>query len=203
MRVMVRSIEMSPDSAGPIAAVVLLTVLIATVADAQLMSTCTENSPERRGELGCSIIESKLLPADLREPVFWHIDRFDSLARARAAVNQASVAFEAAGTAWLMTIEPRYSDHHGGLHVTHVGPLPLPKATRYSMVVQSAVFRRACIRWRTIIRELKPYTSWTARRATKLPRAASRAERARRSCFLPAPKCVPWSAVQRAGMYSR
>jgi quercetin dioxygenase-like cupin family protein len=140
MRVMVRSIEMSPDKAGPIAAVVLLTVLIANVADAQLMSTCTENSPERRGELGCSIIESKLLPADLREPVFWHIDRFDSLARARAAVNQASVAFEAAGTAWLMTIEPRYSDHHGGLHVTQVGPLPLPKATRYSMVVQSAVF---------------------------------------------------------------
>ena len=64
MRVMVRSIEMSPDKAGPIAAGRLLTVLIANVADAQLMSTCTESSPERRGELGCSIIESKLLPAD-------------------------------------------------------------------------------------------------------------------------------------------
>ena len=114
--------------------------LKANVAEAQLMSTCAENSPERRGELGCSIVESKLLPADLKEPLFWHIDRFDSLERARAAVNSASVAFEAAGTAWLMTIEAGYSDHHGGIHVTQVGPLPLPNAPRYSMVVQSAVF---------------------------------------------------------------
>ena len=51
------------------------------------------DSPERRGELGCSIVESKLLPADLKEPLFWHIDRFDLLERARAAVSPASVAF--------------------------------------------------------------------------------------------------------------
>ena len=106
----------------------------------QLMSTCAEDSPERRGGLGCSIVESKLLPADLQEPLFWHIDRFDSLQRARAAVNAASVAFEAAGTAWLMTIEARPSDHHGGTHVAQVGPLPLPKAPRYSLAVQSAIF---------------------------------------------------------------
>jgi quercetin dioxygenase-like cupin family protein len=122
------------------ATVVTLGALNAHIARAQLMSTCTENSPERRGGLGCSIVESKLLPADLKQPVFWHIDRFDSLARARAAVNPSAVAFEAAGTAWLMTIEPRYSDHHGGLHVTQVGPLPLPTAARYSLVVQSAIF---------------------------------------------------------------
>lgn len=114
--------------------------LKANVAEPQLMSTCAENSPERRGELGCSIVENKLLPANLKEPVFWHIDRFDSLQRARAAVNPAGVAFEAAGTAWLMTIEARPSNHHGGTHVLRVGPLPLPKAPRYSMVVQSAVF---------------------------------------------------------------
>lgn len=118
----------------------LVAALHANMASAQLMSSCTENSPERRGELGCSIVESKLLPADLKQPVFWHIDRFDSLDRARAAVDATSVAFEAAGTAWLMTIEGRYSDHHGGKHVAQVGPLPLPKASRYSMVVQSALF---------------------------------------------------------------
>ena len=39
-----------------------------------------------------------------------------------------------------MTIESSTSDHHGGRHVTHVGPLPLPRAPRYTMVVQSAVF---------------------------------------------------------------
>jgi hypothetical protein len=79
--------------------------------------TCVENSPERRGELGCSIIENKLLPNGLKGPLFWHIDRFDSAERARTAVGPGSVAFEAAGTSWLMTIESQTSNHHGGRHV--------------------------------------------------------------------------------------
>ncbi len=120
--------------------VTLLSVLTANTAAAQLMSTCVENSPERRGQMGCTVIESKVLPDGLKEPLFWHIDRFDSPERARAAVGPASIAFTAAGTSWLMTIESSTSDHHGGSHVTHVGPLPLPRAPRYAMVVQSAVF---------------------------------------------------------------
>jgi quercetin dioxygenase-like cupin family protein len=127
-------------NASSIAVVVALSALNVTAIQAQLMTTCAEDSPERRGGQGCSIVETKLLPADLKEPVFWHIDRFDSLERARAAVNPASVAFEAAGTAWLMAIEAEPSNHHGGRHVTQVGPLKLPKASRYSMVVQSALF---------------------------------------------------------------
>ena len=118
--------------------VTLLSVRRRTQA-AQLMSTC-ENSPERRGQIGCTVIESKVLPDGLKEPLLWHIDRFDSLDGARAAVGPASIAFTAAGTSWLMTIESSTSDHHGGSHVTHVGPLPLPRAPRYAMVVQSAVF---------------------------------------------------------------
>jgi quercetin dioxygenase-like cupin family protein len=131
---------MTLHNASSVVAVIVLSGVVANADSAQLMSTCIENSPERRGELGCSIVETKLLPPGLNEPVFWHIDRFDSLERARAAVQPTSVAFDAAGTAWLTTIETRYSDHHGGRHVTQVGPLPLPKAARYAMVVQSAVF---------------------------------------------------------------
>ena len=62
----------------------VLLILITNTAEAQLMSTCVPDSPERRGEIGCSIIQSKLLPQGLTEPVFWHIDRFDSPARARS-----------------------------------------------------------------------------------------------------------------------
>jgi quercetin dioxygenase-like cupin family protein len=118
----------------------VLCVLTANTAAAQLMSTCVPDSPERRGEIGCSIIESKPLPDGLTEPVFWHIDRFDSPAAARAAVGPASIAFDAAGAWWLMTIEPETTDHHRGQHVTHVGPLPLPRAAKRAMMVQSAVF---------------------------------------------------------------
>ena len=120
-------------------AVILLAMLMANT-EAQPMSLCVENSPERKGELGCSIIENKLLPDDLKEPLFWHIDSFDSLELARAAVGPASVAFEAAGTSWLMTIESHTSNHHGGVHVAQAGPLPLPRAPKYSMQVLSAKF---------------------------------------------------------------
>jgi hypothetical protein len=86
-------------SAGVVA---VLSILTTNIAAAQLMSTCVPDSPERRGEIGCSIIQSKPLPEDLTEPVFWHIDRFDSPERARAAVGSASIAFDAAGVWWLM-----------------------------------------------------------------------------------------------------
>lgn len=132
---------MSMRMAWSAIAVMLLSMQTRNSAAAQLMSTCVENSPERRGEIGCSIIESKVLPDGLKEPLFWHIDRFDSAELARAAIGQASVAFEAAGTSWLMTIESETSDHRGGRHVTQVGPLPLPPAAKYSMLVQSAAFR--------------------------------------------------------------
>jgi quercetin dioxygenase-like cupin family protein len=131
---------METQAARSAIATMLLSLLTASTAAAQLMSTCVENSPERRGEIGCSIIEKKALPVGLKEPVFWHIDRFDSLERARAAVDPTSVAFEAAGTPWLLTIESQTSDHHGGKHVAQVGPLPLPQAEKYAIQVQSAVF---------------------------------------------------------------
>ena len=120
--------------------VAVLSLLTPNIARAQLMSTCAPDSPERRGQIGCTVFPSKPLPEGLAEPVFWHIDRFESADRARVAVGPTSIAFDAAGVWWLMTIERDTTDHHGGQHVTHVGPLPLPRAARYAMTVQSAVF---------------------------------------------------------------
>ena len=99
---------------------------------------CVENSPERRGETGCSIVENKPLPRNLEEPVFWHIDRFEIRERARAAIGPASIAFEAHGAWWLMSVESESDDHHGGEHVALVKLSPLPEAAKYSMLVISA-----------------------------------------------------------------
>jgi quercetin dioxygenase-like cupin family protein len=129
---------MTIHTACPAVAVIVLSVLTAHTAAAQLAPACVQDSPERRGEVGCSIVESKLLPDGLKEPLFWHIDQFDAAERSRGAVGPASVAFEAAGTSWLMTIESQTSDHHGGRHVAQVGPLPLPMVARYSMQVLSS-----------------------------------------------------------------
>jgi quercetin dioxygenase-like cupin family protein len=112
--------------------------LTANAALAQLAPRCVENSPERQGGVGCSIVETKALPTGLTGPLFWHIDRFDSVEGARSAVSPTSIAFDAAGTSWLFTIEADTSRHHGGHHVTQVGPLELPRAAKYAMLVQSA-----------------------------------------------------------------
>jgi quercetin dioxygenase-like cupin family protein len=120
-----------------IGALVLL-LAMSERAPAQLEPACVENSPERRGEIGCSLVENKPLPETLKEPLFWHIDRFDSGERARAAVGPASVALQAHGTWWLLTIESEVDDHHGGQHVTQVGISPLPPAQKYAMLVMSA-----------------------------------------------------------------
>jgi hypothetical protein len=71
---------------------VMLLILTAKTTSAQVEPACVENSPERRGEIGCSIVEVKPLPQTLKEPLFWHIDRFDSGGRARAAAGPASIA---------------------------------------------------------------------------------------------------------------
>jgi hypothetical protein len=69
--------------------VLMLTIQGTALAQAlQEEPLCIENSPERRGEIGCSIVEKKLLPADLKEPVFWHIDRFESDKDAREGLGR-------------------------------------------------------------------------------------------------------------------
>jgi quercetin dioxygenase-like cupin family protein len=113
-------------------------LLAVGIAWTQEEPVCFENSPERRGEIGCSIVEKKPLPATLKEPAFWHIDKFESADGAQAGVGLSSIAFEAHGAWWLMSIGPKSKDHHGGSHVAEVNLSPLPKADGYSMLVISA-----------------------------------------------------------------
>ncbi|HYK35681.1 hypothetical protein [Alloacidobacterium sp.] len=53
----------------------------------QLEPKCVENSPERHGGIGCSYVENKVLTGTLKEPLYWHIDRFEDGEKARAAVG--------------------------------------------------------------------------------------------------------------------
>jgi quercetin dioxygenase-like cupin family protein len=116
----------------------LAVVFIPGIAAAQLEPKCVENSPERQGGIGCSYIEDKPLPSTLKEPLYWHIDKFGSADDAKAAVSPVSVAFPADGTWWLFTIESVVDDHHGGQHVAQVKLPPLPPAKKYSLLIYSA-----------------------------------------------------------------
>jgi quercetin dioxygenase-like cupin family protein len=96
-----------------------------------------ENSPERHGALGCSYIVDKPLLGPLKEPLVWHIDRFDSGKKAQESAGANSIAFQAHGSWWLMAIESSAKDHHGGQHVAAVALPRLPAAEKYSMLVIS------------------------------------------------------------------
>jgi quercetin dioxygenase-like cupin family protein len=100
---------------------------------------CIENSPERRGEEGCTILASRPLVASMKNPTYWHIDRFDSLEAATKAAGPDGVPAEAHGSVWLMTVEPRTEEHRGGRHVAWIGPLAVPAAGGYLMRVQSSL----------------------------------------------------------------
>src|SRR5918993_5871363 len=114
-------------------------VALSTPGHAQMLR-CIEDSPERRGQPGCSVVVEKRLPAPLTQPVIWHIDEFTSLAAAAKAVGPNGVAFEAHGSAWLYTIESEASNHHGGKHRAVVGPLPVQPNRPYAIQVLSSYF---------------------------------------------------------------
>jgi len=102
---------------------------------------CTEDSPERRGEEGCTILANRPFVGALEKPIYWHIDRFDSLEPAKKAAGPNGVAAEAHGGVWLMTVEAQTEEHHGGRHVAAIGPLAMLNSRRYSMRVQSSLLR--------------------------------------------------------------
>jgi quercetin dioxygenase-like cupin family protein len=117
----------------------ILALAIAQPLQAQLVR-CTADSPERRGEPGCTIVTDKQLPTPLPTPVLWHIDQFPSYADAQRAETATSVAFVAHGSAWLYSIGLDTANHHGGRHVAVVGPIPTQPNRTFSMMVMSAHF---------------------------------------------------------------
>jgi quercetin dioxygenase-like cupin family protein len=123
---------------------VLLTLLVlcgAASAQDRPSVKCVENSPERRGEEGCSLLAVRPFAGSTAKPLFWHLDRFDALETATKAAGPDGVAAEAHGSVWLMTLEARGEEHHGGRHVTWIGPLSAPAAEGLSMRVHSTFLR--------------------------------------------------------------
>ena len=102
---------------------------------------CFPDSPERRGDEGCTILASKPMSGPVPPEVYWHIDRFDSLDAAKKAAGPNGLAAEAHGGIWLMTVEGKSEDHNGGRHVALIGPLTLPATKGYKIEVRSTLLK--------------------------------------------------------------
>lgn len=96
-----------------------------------------------RGErkLGCYVLAREQIGALPSGDVYWHIDAFPDLASAKAAAGPRSVAAEAFGGSWLLTIEERGWRSGGGERVAEIGPLPVEPADAFTAQYMEATFR--------------------------------------------------------------
>ena len=80
------------------------------------------------------VAEKKLaqLPAG---PLYWWVENFPTLALAQAAEGATSLAAEAAGKAWLLTLGPKGGTVPGGTKVAEIGPVPPITAPEYMLRV--------------------------------------------------------------------
>lgn len=102
---------------------------------------CMENSPERLGKEGCTILTNRPLAGPLSKTIYWHIDRFNSLEDAMKVAGPNGVATEAHGSFWLLTVEFSAVNCHARQHVVQIGPLMLPPVDQYQMRVLSSTLK--------------------------------------------------------------
>jgi hypothetical protein len=96
-----------------------------------------------RGErtLGCYVIAREQIGALPSGDVYWHIDAFPDLATAEMAAGPRSVAAEAFGESWLLTIEAGGWRSGSGERVAEIGPLPVEPADAFTAQYMEATFR--------------------------------------------------------------
>jgi hypothetical protein len=64
-------------------------------------------------------------------PLYWWVENFPTLGQAQAAEGPTSLAAEARGKAWLLTLGPKGGTIPGGTKVTEIGPIPSVTAPEY------------------------------------------------------------------------
>ncbi len=65
-------------------------------------------------------------------PMFWHLDKFSTLALGEKAKESNGTALQALGKAWLLTIAEADWRPKGGEHIADIGPLPVNPNTKYN-----------------------------------------------------------------------
>jgi hypothetical protein len=71
-------------------------------------------------------------------PLYWRIETFPSLASAQTAAGPTSLAAEASGRFWLVTLGEQGATTPGATHVAEIGPVPRIVATRYTLRLNHA-----------------------------------------------------------------
>ena len=83
----------------------------------------------------CAMIATKTFRSLPSGDLTWRVETFAELSAARRAETALSVVAEARGKVWLLTIGSKGTRTPGATFVTEVGPLLIPAAPEYEMIV--------------------------------------------------------------------
>jgi quercetin dioxygenase-like cupin family protein len=117
--------------------------LSTTPLHAQTDGTCVPIAERAGRKLGCFITaRHELGPLRNQPALYWHVERFATLADARraAARDSRSTAVESLQQHWVFTIAPRGWHSRPGKRIARVGPLPLVAADSFAAVYMEAEF---------------------------------------------------------------
>ena len=109
---------------------------------AQTDGTCVDVKERNGRELGCFITARQELGALPRDSaLFWHIDRYPTLAAAESMKGARGTVVESLGSIWLFTLGPANWRPASGERVAAIGPIPLVNASEYAAVYMEGVFK--------------------------------------------------------------
>jgi quercetin dioxygenase-like cupin family protein len=94
---------------------------------------------ERTGEIGCWILASEPVGQFSANSVFWHLDKFSTIALAEKAKERTGTVLPALGKVWLLTIAEAGWRPKGGERVAEIGPLPVNADTKYVAQYMEAI----------------------------------------------------------------
>jgi len=96
----------------------------------------TSPTPGKRPpDMACAMIATKTFRSLPSGDLTWRIETFPNVNAAMRAETSLSVVAEAKGRVWLLTIGPKGTRTAGATFVTEIGPLPIPPAQEYEMIV--------------------------------------------------------------------
>jgi len=87
----------------------------------------------------CALLARKQIDSLPPDPIVWRVETFASQTAARRAEAMTSIVVSAGGRIWLVTLATKgQRTSAGGNFVAEVGPISIPRARRYGIVVGEA-----------------------------------------------------------------
>jgi quercetin dioxygenase-like cupin family protein len=105
--------------------------------------TCKETPiyRTRPNEMECALLAHKQIESLPREPIVWRLETFTNATAARRAEGRTSVFVRSGAKSWLLTLGTKGQRTPGGTSVTEIGPIAIPRALHYGIVVGEAYSR--------------------------------------------------------------